>query len=270
MISIGHDRKTSIATITLNRPEIRNALNRRLVGELTSVFNRMSTDDSVRVVILTAEGGSFSAGADLKALAKLRTASTEENAADSTELAMLFQAMRNCPKPIIARVNGHAIAGGFGLVVACDFAIADSRARFGFTEVRIGFVPAIVMTFVRRRIGDLALRDLMLRGHLITAAEAVDLRLINKSVDGARLEQSVTDLAIEIVRETSAEAVAATKKLMVEMDHLSEDDRLNRAVLVNTTMRSSPECLAGVDAFLKKEDPPWKTLFQSRETNDDV
>jgi methylglutaconyl-CoA hydratase len=269
MISIEHDKGSFIATVTLNRPEIRNALDRRMVRELTSVFRRMSTDDSVRVIILTGEGQTFSAGADLKALAELRDASTDENAADSQALANLFESIRMCLKPVIARVNGHAIAGGFGLVTVCDFAVADQRARFGFTEVRIGFVPAIVMTYVRQRLGDLHLRDLMMRGHLISASEAQDMNLINTCVDGARLDKSVLGLAHELVRETSADAVAATKLLIHDMAQLGQSERLSRGVLVNTTMRASPECLAGVDAFLKKEDPPWKQMFDSRASDTD-
>ena len=263
MIVLEKSGRADIVTLTLKRPEKRNALNQQLVGELTSVIESLSSDETVRVIVLTGSGNTFSAGADLEALEKMQTASYEDNLKDSQKLANLYTSIRSCSQPVIARVNGHAIAGGFGLLTACDFAIVDDRARLGFTEVRIGFVPAIVMTFLRTRIPDLAVRDLLLTGRLISAQEALELRLVNRVVDGARIDDAVRELADEIVRETSREAVSATKRMLFETEFMSTRESLAIAVERNATIRKSTECQAGIRAFLEREDPPWKKKFES-------
>lgn len=263
MLSLEQSEKGRVVTVTLNRPEKRNALNQRLVVELSGVIHGLSNDDAVRVVVITGAGSAFSAGADLQALENMSTATYDDNLKDSELLADLFVTIRTCSKPIIARVNGHAIAGGFGLVTACDFALTDERARFGFTEVRIGFVPAIVAIFLKSRIPDLALRNLLLRGELISAQEAVRLGLVNRAVDAARLDDSVLAVAHEIIRETSAEAIATTKRLMYEIEKRSWDDALAYAVETNARVRGSGDCLAGVRAFLAREDPPWKKSYDA-------
>ena len=263
MIVLEKSGRADIVTLTLKRPEKWNALNQQLVGELTSVIESLSSDETVRVIVLTGSGNTFSAGADLEALEKMQTASYEDNLKDSQKLANLYTSIRSCSQPVIARVNGHAIAGGFGLLTACDFAIVDDRARLGFTEVRIGFIPAIVMTFLRTRIPDLAVRDLLLTGRLISAQEALELRLVNRVVDGARIDEAVRDLADEIVRETSREAVSATKRMLFETEFMSMRESLAIAVERNATIRKSTECQAGIRAFLEREDPPWKKKFES-------
>ncbi len=265
MISLEQSDQGRVVTVSLNRPEKRNALNKRLVSELLGVIQGLSVDESVRVVILTGAGNVFSAGADLEALEAMQSATYEENLEDSRILADLFAAVRTCAKPVIARVNGHAIAGGFGLVTACDFAISDDRAKLGFSEVRIGFVPAIISTFLRSRIGDLALRNLLLRGEMISAREAVSLGLINRTVDAARLDDTVMAVAYEIMRETSGQAVAATKRLLFELEKSSWERGVSLAVETNARVRHSEDCLAGIRAFLKREDPPWKKSFDANE-----
>jgi len=265
MISLEQSDQGRVVTVSLNRPEKRNALNKRLVSELLGVIQGLSVDESVRVVILTGAGNVFSAGADLEALEAMQSATYEENLEDSRILADLFAAVRTCAKPVIARVNGHAIAGGFGLVTACDFAISDDRAKLGFSEVRIGFVPAIISTFLRSRIGDLALRNLLLRGEMISAREAVSLGLINRTVDAARLDDTVMAVAYEIMRETSGQAVAATKRLLFELEKSSWERRVSLAVETTPRVRHSEDCLAGIRAFLKREDPPWKKSFDANE-----
>jgi len=261
MIVIEKSNRADVVTLTLNRPEKRNALNRQLVDELAGVIEDLSGDESVRIIVLTGSGSVFSAGADLEALEEMRTASYETNLEDSQKLADLFTAIQTCSQVVIARVNGHAIAGGCGLVTACDFAISDSRARFGFTEVRLGFIPAIVMTLLKNRIPDRKLRNLLLRGSLISAAEAQELGLLNRVVDGARLDKAVHSLADEIVRETSPQAVAATKRLFFDLNLLTGQAALTHAVEQNARMRGTPDCLAGIRAFLNREDPPWKKDF---------
>ena len=265
MIALEQSDEGRVVTVTLNRPEKRNALNQRLVSELLGVIQGLSNDESVRVVILTGAGNVFSAGADLEALEEMQSATFEENRDDSQALADLFVALRTCSKPIIARVNGHALAGGFGLVTACDFAVADERAKFGFTEVRIGFVPAIISTLLRSRLHDLTLRNLLLRGHLISSQDAVSLGLINRAVDAARLDDSVMAVADDIIRETSGNAVAETKRLLFELEKRSWSDGVAFAVDTNARIRHSEDCIAGIRAFLNREDPPWKREFDKDE-----
>ena len=264
MILIEKSPRGDLVTITLNRPERKNALNQQLVVELTEAIEEISDDETVRIIVLTGAGDVFSAGADLKALEAMQSASYGDNLDDSQRLADLFLAIRRCPQPVIARVNGHAIAGGFGLVSACDFSVADERARFGFTEVRIGFIPAIVMAFLRYRLTDLHLRNVLLRGVLLTAREAQSIGLINRIVDTERLDEAVRTLADEIVRETSPQAVAATKRMLFEIQRSSHDEGLAIAVERNAQMRNMPDCQAGIRAFLNREDPPWKTSFDEQ------
>lgn len=246
-----------ITVVTIARPEKRNALNRELVSRLTDVFSGFSDDSECRVVVLTGTGSTFSAGADLKALEEMQSASFEENTADSAALAELFSSIRNCPKPVIARVNGHAIAGGMGLVTACDFSICDEGAKLGFTEVRIGMVPALVMVLLKRRLGDLQLRNLFLRGHLIDAREAFRIGLVNECVATDLLDSRVDKLAAEIAERTSPQAVASTKRMLVEMDEMAWSEALSYAVTENARARETSDCRAGIAAFLAKQDPPW-------------
>ncbi len=247
-----------VVTLTLNRPKKRNALNHELIGALTNALAQLAQDDTVRVIVLTGAGKAFSAGADLAALAQLQTATLTENLADSRHLANLFEAIYFHPKPILARVNGHAIAGGCGLVAACDFSIVAERAKLGFTEVRIGFVPAIIMTFVVRKLGDRAARELLLRGHLIRAVEAKEKGLITAVTSAEELDATVYALAEELATETSGTAIAVTKRMLATLHGLPVKESLNHAIHVNAYARSTTDCKAGVRAFLHKTTPPWK------------
>ena len=258
------DRDASVITVTLNRPDQRNALNAALVEELTTFFQEdlvgidSRTDMDPRVVVLTGAGRVFSAGADLKSLRALRDASPMENRADSKRLAALFESIYTLERPVIAKINGHAIAGGCGLASVCDLAYAAKDAKLGFTETRIGFVPAIVMVYVQRKVGASTLRDLMLRGRLVQASEAVDMGLINAAVPAADLDAHVRSIADEISRETSASAVALTKSMMGQIDGMGRREAIEFAADVNAFARSTDDCIAGIQAFLDKQDPPWK------------
>lgn len=255
---VRYRREGRTATLTLNRPEKRNALNGRLVVALEEALAETAEDPDVRVVVLTGAGKAFSAGADLAALEVLQRATPMENRADSEALARLFKRLYLHPKPVIAKINGHAIAGGCGLAAACDFALAAEEARLGFTEVRIGFVPAIVAAFVVRKLGETAARDLLLRGRLVAAEEAVTLGLIHQVVPAERLDQAVEALAQELARETSASAVALTKRVLADVRGMGLDEGLAYAAQVNAFARSTADCQAGIRAFLAKEPPPWK------------
>ena len=252
------DQNGSALTLTLNRPEKRNALSADLVSELKVALAAATANDSIRVVVLTGEGKVFSAGADLTALQVLQTATEEENLADSQHLAELFRMIARHPKPIIAKVNGHAIAGGCGLASVCDFSLVAKGAKLGFTETRIGFVPAIVAVFVLRKLGEAAARDLFLRGHLIEAAEAARIGLVTLVVPADKLDAAVDELAEELARETSGSAVALTKELLAELPGMSLTEALNYAARLNARARGTDDCKAGIAAFLNRTDPPWR------------
>lgn len=255
---IRYDVANSAATITLNRPDKRNALNASLVDELSEALRTAEEDDAVRCVVLTGAGSAFSAGADLESLRRLQDATAEENEDDSQRLAALFAQIYLHPKAVIAKINGHAMAGGCGLAAVCDFSIAAAEATFGFTEVRIGFVPAIVSVFVLRKLGETAARDLLLRGRVVTAQEAVDAGLITRTVPSGQLDAAVAALAGEIALETSPTAVGLTKRLLAELPGLDLQEALKYAAEVNASARSTADCKAGISAFLEKRNPPWK------------
>lgn len=247
-----------IRTIRLNRPDKRNALNADLVTALKDGLDAAEQDDGVRVIIITGNGSAFSAGADLAALKSLRDASPLENDEDSRHLAELFRQIYLHPKPVIAQVNGHAIGGGCGLAAVCDFSFVSDAARVGFSEVRIGFVPAIVMVFVRRKLGEAAARDLLLRGRLVTASQASEVGLVSRALPEQRVEAEVRDLAEELATETSGSAVALTKRMMAQLPGMGFEEALDYAVQMNAFARGTEDCQAGIDAFLNDEDPPWK------------
>ncbi len=267
MISIEHTRDGRIVTLTMNRPERRNALNQALVLELTRVLQSLAQDDFVRVILITGAGKAFSAGADLDALSQMSEASDEDNLKDSLALAELFSTIRSCPKVVIAWVNGHAIAGGSGLATACDLAIAGRSAKFGFTEARIGFVPALVSVLARTRLTELAMRELFLTGTLLSSEEAARIGLITRSVADEHVESTVFELAGQIARNTSPEAIKRTKSLLVEMDGLPFGRAMQHAAEANASARRSSDCAAGVQAFLNKADAPWVSSWD-RDHND--
>jgi len=252
------DRSGAVLTLTLDRPEKRNALSPELVTALDDALAAAGADDSVRVVVLTGAGTAFSAGADLDALRAMQSATPEENLADSQRLAHLFERIYRLPKPVVARVAGAAVAGGCGLAAVCDIAIAADDARFGFTEVRIGFVPAIVSVFLVRKLGEATLRELCLRGHLIRADEAVRIGLITRAVPAVLLDAEVGSLAAEMAAETSPTAIRLTKALLADIPGLGLKEALELAAGANAGARATDDCRAGVAAFLEKREPPWK------------
>ena len=247
-----------VRTLRLNRPDKRNALNAALVTALKEALTDAEEADDVRVVRLTGEGAAFSAGADLASLRELRTASPMENERDSRHLAELFRQIYQHPLPVIAEVNGPAIGGGCGLAAVCDFSLGAADAVLGFSEVRIGFVPAIVMVFVRRKLGETAARDLLLRGRLVEADEASEMGLVTRAVPSAELAEEGAALAHELATETSGSAVALTKRMMAQLPGMGLAEALDYAVQMNAFARGTEDCKAGIDAFLEGEDPPWK------------
>ena len=257
---------SQVQTIRLNRPDKRNALNADLVTALKAALEEAKADEDLRTIVLTGAGSAFSAGADLSSLRAMQEAGPMENQQDSRHLAELFQQIYQHPMPVIAKVNGHAIGGGCGLAAVCDFSYAAEGATLGFTEVRIGFVPAIVMVFLRRTLGETQARDLLLRGRLVDATTAAELGLVTRVVPDEELSAAVDDLARELARETSPSAVALTKQMLARVPGMGLDEALDYAVQMNAFARSTDDCRAGIDAFLNDEDPPWKRSGEDRGT----
>ena len=248
-----HDR---LLTITLDRPDKRNALNREMVDALRNAFREADRPD-VKTILLQAEGPVFSAGADLDALKRLRLVTHEENLDDSMALAALFLAMFRHPKPIIARIHGDAIAGGCGLATACDIRIASASARFGYTETRIGFVPAMVAMPLIRAVGETQARRLLLGADLISAEDAHRIGLVTEAVDAENLDERVAWWTDRLTHDVSGNAVARTKSLLAELPHQSVQAQFATAAEANAAARRDPDCIAGVDRFLAKETPRW-------------
>jgi methylglutaconyl-CoA hydratase len=254
---IMYEKGNRIAKITLNRPDKRNALNGDVVSELTSTLHQAAADNDVKIIILAARGDAFCAGADLGYLQQLQKFSYEENLADSTKLKELLFAMYTLPKVIIAQVQGHALAGGCGLVSVCDFALSVHSARFGYTEVKIGFVPAIVMPFLVRKIGEGKARKLLLSGNPITAAEALELGLITGLTEPEKLENETLQLARQLVITNSGQSMALTKKLLYQTGTIALEAALEHAARANAEARSTADCQRGITAFLNKEKVLW-------------
>jgi methylglutaconyl-CoA hydratase len=248
-----HDR---LLTITLDRPDKRNALNREMVDALQEAF-READRPEVRTILLRAEGPVFSAGADLDALKRLRQAAHHENLDDSTALATLLETMVRHPKPIVGRIHGDAIAGGCGLATACDIRIASMSARFGYTEARIGFVPAMVAMPLLRAVGETQARRLLLGADLLSAEAAQGIGLVSEAVDADRLDERVAWWTDRFTHHVSGNAVARTKALLAELPHLSIAEQYAAAARANAEARLDPDCIAGVDRFLAKETPRW-------------
>lgn len=246
-----------IAFITLNRPEKRNAMSNQLVTELKLAFAAAETDNDVKVVILKAKGEAFSAGADLEYLQQLQQFSYEQNYADSNHLKELFLQIYSFKKVVIAQVQGHAIAGGCGLATVCDFTFAAPEARFGYTEVKIGFIPAIVMVFLIRKIGESRSRSLLLSGSLINADHAKKIGLVNEIIPQEELDGVVVRFAAQLVVSNSAYSMSITKQMMAKVQTLPLDDALTFAAEMNAKVRESADCKRGVSAFVNKEKISW-------------
>jgi methylglutaconyl-CoA hydratase len=243
--------------ITLNRPDKRNALNHDVVAELKQAFAQAERDRAVKVVVLKANGESFCAGADLAYLQQLQNFSLEENRADSNHLKELFEKIYTLNKVVVAQVQGNAIAGGCGLASVCDFVIASQNAKFGYTEVKIGFIPAIVMVFLLRKIGEGAAKHLLLSGELISADEAQRIGMVYKVVPAAEIDREVSTLTQQLINTNSLQAMTTTKKMIADVQSMSLSDALQYAINMNAEARGSDDCKRGIAAFLNKEKIIW-------------
>jgi methylglutaconyl-CoA hydratase len=242
----------AVARLTLNRPEKRNALNDAVIDALKEGLRRADGHEAMRVVVITGAGPDFCSGADLSALQKISGAGVEENVDDARSLMELFLMIRNLRLPVIAAVRGRALAGGCGLATACDLLLASSSARFGYPEVRIGFVPAMVMAILRRNVSEKRAFELIALGVEYNAAEAERIGLVNQVFSEDTFDGEVEAYA-RAFEKVSASALSLSKKLLYQMDGLSFIEALAAGVDVNVIARMTEGCRQGIDRFLKKQ-----------------
>ncbi|HKP11172.1 MAG TPA: enoyl-CoA hydratase-related protein [Blastocatellia bacterium] len=243
--------EAGVARVTLNRPDKRNALDAEIIAEIRRALAEAARDESARVVLLSGAGKDFCSGADLAALQRISEATVTENVADARNLADLFIEMRRHPRPIVAAVRGRALAGGCGLATACDLVLAAESAQFGYPEVNIGFIPAMVMAILRRSVSEKRAFELITMGKIISAPAAAEMGMINAAFPDeefdAAIEATVTQLAAK-----SGSAVMLAKNLLYHMDGMTMETALEAGVQLNAITRMTDDCKRGVERFLKK------------------
>ncbi|MEO8399379.1 MAG: enoyl-CoA hydratase/isomerase family protein [Ignavibacteriaceae bacterium] len=247
---IKYSLENNTALITLNRPEKRNALHPDLINQLKNKIAEIKDDKNVKVLIITGEGKSFCAGADLTYLNELKNFSVIENEKDSENLAELFLQIYKFPKPTIAAVNGEAIAGGCGLASACDFIIANESSKFGYSEVKIGFIPAIVSIFLIKKVGAGIGKHLLLTGEIISGKRAYEINLVNY------LDNDVLGEAYKLsglLKNNSDSSLSLTKKMINEISNLNIEEAINLCIRLNTISRSTEDFKNGLNNFLNKK-----------------
>jgi methylglutaconyl-CoA hydratase len=237
--------------LTLNRPEKRNALNDELIADLREMLAEADQDEELRAVVIRGTGKDFCSGADLEALQEIVTASYEENLADAKNLADLFARIRKVRIPVIAAVHGRALAGGCGLATACDLVIATENARFGYPEVWLGFVPAIVTTFLRRSTSEKRAFEMITQGFEFGAKHAFVVGLVNRIVSDETFEEDIFEY-VSVYEKVSRSAVMLSKELLYRMDNMSFEDAIKAGVEVNAKARMTEECKEGIARFLEK------------------
>ena len=250
------ERKNSVLTITLNRPEVRNAFNEEMIEELTRCFVAISQDEEVQAIVLTGAGNSFCAGADLHWMKKMLGYSEEENYADARQLDCMFYTIDTCPKPVVAKVNGAALGGGIGFLAVSDLSLASMDAKFGFTEIRLGLIPAVISPYVVRKIGLSHVRQLFLTGEVFSASRAKEIGLVHQVVEAGSLDDRVAQCVEEILK-NGPKAQAACKawlRILAEGDLEKAREQSPRLL---AKLRVSPEGQEGIRAFLEKRSPAW-------------
>jgi methylglutaconyl-CoA hydratase len=249
------ETEDDLAIITLNRPEKRNALSPELIEDLLAALAAVE-EGPARVAILTGAGRAFCAGMDLAALRKLADRTPAENLADARRTAGLFRRVWSFPKPLIAAVSGAALGGGCGLATLCDFTLASQDAKFGYPEVRIGFMPALISTFIQLQVGEKVARDLLFTGRVFGAIEARELGLVKSVVPAGVLLGAARELAAELMT-NGPHSLQATKRLLVRVEEDELDRRLELGISESIAIRATPELREGLAAFLEKRRPSW-------------
>lgn len=253
-ISLSH--QGAVCIITLNRPQVHNALNNTLIYELYDAFEKLKDESDIRVIVITGNGQSFCAGADLKWLKDVMKYSYEQNYEESLKLAELMLLIYTHPKPTIARINGSAIGGGVGLMSVCDILISADSAQFGLSEVKIGLVPAVISPFVIDRIGHANTRELFITGERINAQRALEIGLVNKVVSNHEIDKTVNQVIQQILA-NGPEAIKTVKELIFKVPHLNFPEITEYTAQLIATLRTSPEGQEGMTAFLEKRKPNW-------------
>ena len=251
------ENKGNIRTLRLNRPEVRNAMSQALQVGLQTALDDARTDASVRAVIITGTGKAFCAGLDLDELKAISTRSTEENRRDSEQFSKLLETIYTFEKPVIAALNGHAVAGGAGIASVCDLVVISESAKFGYTESKIGFVAALVGVYLVRQVGEKHARDLLLSARLMEADEVKAMGLANHVVPTEAVFDKAIELAEAIV-ENSPTSLAMTKKLLVAAPSMGLQEGLRYAIELNALARTTDDLKEGVASFLEKRKPNWR------------
>lgn len=246
-----------VGIITLNRPEKRNALSFDLIAELKIAFEKYESDPGVNVIILKSTGETFCAGADIADLQRLQSYSYEQNLADSNHLTELFLRIYTLKKVVIAQVQGHALAGGCGLATVCDFVFTVPDAKFGYPEVKIGFIPAIVMIFLLRKIGEARAKQLLLSGDFFSAVDVSQMGLIYEIVPVESLEKRVMEFAVKLIHTNSSNSMTLTKQMITKLHSMSLQESLSFASDMNARARETADFKRGIAAFLNKEKLEW-------------
>jgi len=254
--TLSYDRRDNIGWITFTRPEIHNAFNSTMIEELYELFEGIHKDKKLRAVVITGEGKSFCAGADLNWMRAVKDYSFEKNFSESMKLAEVFNLIYTCPKPVIGRINGAAIGGGTGFVAVTDIAIASSNAIFSFSEVKIGVVPACISPYVVKRVGEGRAREFFLTGERMTAEKAFNAGLINQVVEPDELDGAVGAMIKQIVS-SGPEAIKCCKTLLETISEQNMQDAKVYTARVIANLRKSDEGQEGMDAFLNKRKPNW-------------
>ncbi|HEY9166257.1 MAG TPA: enoyl-CoA hydratase-related protein [Candidatus Kryptonia bacterium] len=255
---IGYEVKGKVAYLTMSRPEKRNALDDEAIREMTEFLAEAESDRKVRVIAIRGEGSSFSAGADLEYLLRLSRNTPPSNFQESSALKDLLLNIYKSKKLTCAIVRGPALAGAFGIVLACDLVMASDTARFGFTEVKIGFVPAIVLNFALRKLRESDVRRLVLTGDIIDCAEAVKIGITSDAIPDRDLDRITETFFGDFVSGTSSKAVALTKEILSRVRELNLNEALRFSTKMNVVARATDDFQKGVNSFLKKEKPRWE------------
>ena len=249
--------KNRIGYLILNRIEKKNALNFEFIRNLKTALDDLAENSEVKLLVIKSSSDVFCAGADLEYLISLKDNSYQDNLRDTQHIAELFDKIYNFPKLTIAQVEGHAIAGGCGIATAADFCYATPEAKFGYSEVRIGFIPALVSIYLIKKIGESKARELLLTGKLVSGEEAVKLGLINTIVEKESMQNFIENISLNLVHTTSEISIRETKKLLLQLHDKSWEEALNIATTANAKMRETSDFKKGLNSFINKEKLTW-------------